>query len=354
MLKDIVNRQHNEPDLPADLSTRPTLKTISRLSGFAVPTVSRALKGAPDISQKTKETVRRIADEIGYVPNRAGVRLSTGKTNVVSLVISTEHDVMNHTARLISGVASELRDTRYHLNVTPWFSGNDAMHSVRYIVESGSADAIILNATTPRDPRVAYLMEKRFPFATHGRTDWSDSHAWFDFDNTAFGRIGISQLAARGRSNIFAILPPADQFYSRCMADGARQAALETGVTLTICDKINSDRPALEIRNRFAEVLAEDPTIDGIFADSPVASLTALDAVKSAPSRSGRKIEIFGKELMPFVSLFHEEFLSMPEDVRRAGRFLARAVLQAIEEPERPPMQELEVPADRWNSQTTA
>ena len=346
MLRGPVSQHDNESDLPADSPARPTLKTISRLSGFAVPTVSRALKDAPDIGQKTKETVRRIAEEIGYVPNRAGVRLSTGKTNVISLVISTEHEVMNHTARLISGVASELRDTRYHLNVTPWFAGEDAMRSVRYIVESGSADAIILNATTPQDPRVAYLMEKRFPFATHGRTDWADSHPWFDFDNTAFGRIGITRLAARGRSNIFAILPPADQFYSRCMADGARQAALSTGVNVRICDQINSDCPALELRNRFVEVLAEDPTIDGIFADSPVASLTALDAVKSAPPRPGHKVEIFGKELMPFVSLFHEEFLSMPEDVRRAGRFVARAALQAIHEPDLPPMQELEVPAE--------
>ena len=341
--------QHdNESGLPATRSARPTLKTISHLSGFAVPTVSRALKDAPDISQKTKDTVRRIAEEIGYVPNRAGVRLSTGKTNVISLILSTEHDVMNHTARLVSGVASELRDTRYHLNVTPWFTGEDIMQPVRYIVESESADAIILNATTPRDPRIAYLMEKRFPFATHGRTDWCDTHAWCDFDNTAYGHIGITQLAARGRTNIFAILPPANQFYSRCMSDGARRAARTSGVTLRICDKVTSDGPALELRDRFAEVLSEDPTLDGILADSPVTSLTALDAVKSAAFGNERKIEIFGKELMPFVSLFNDEFLSMPEDVRRAGRVLARAVLQAIEDPDLPPLQELEKPDASW------
>ena len=41
---------------------KPTLKTISRLSGMAVPTVSRALGDAPDISLETKAKVRRIAD----------------------------------------------------------------------------------------------------------------------------------------------------------------------------------------------------------------------------------------------------------------------------------------------------
>ena len=98
---------------------KPTLKTISQKTGLAVPTVSRALNNAPEIGEKTKILVRKIADEVGYVPNRAGVRLRTGRTNVISLVMSTEHDVMNHTARLISSVAGGLRDKEYHLIVTP-------------------------------------------------------------------------------------------------------------------------------------------------------------------------------------------------------------------------------------------
>ena len=77
---------------------KPTLKTIAEISGLAVPTVSRALNDAPDIGTGTKKLVRKIADEIGYIPNRAGVRLRTGRTNVISLIMSTDHN--NHTGRL--------------------------------------------------------------------------------------------------------------------------------------------------------------------------------------------------------------------------------------------------------------
>ena len=58
---------------------KPTLKTLARLSGFAVATVSRALSDAPDIGDNTKNLVKHIAEAVGYVPNRAGVRLRTGK-----------------------------------------------------------------------------------------------------------------------------------------------------------------------------------------------------------------------------------------------------------------------------------
>lgn len=328
---------------------RPTLKTISQLSGFAVPTVSRALSDAPDIGLETKKIVRRIAEEIGYVPNRAGLRLRTGRTNVISLVLPIESDVMNHTAQLIGGLASELRNTRYHLNVTPWFLGENPMKPVRYIVETRSADAIILNATMPQDPRVEYLMEQQFPFATHGRTDRSNEHPYYDYDNTVFAHIGIRKLVERGRSSFFAILPPPDQTYSQSMKQGASAACAETGTCLWVCDQIHSDCPAEIIRDRILEVLGDDPAIDGILVGSTVASMAAVDAVdvfqSSFPGQS-RQIDVFGKEAMPFRSLFRKELLSMPEDVKRAGRFLARAALQAIHTPDLPPLQELEVPLD--------
>ena len=100
---------------------RPTLKTIAQLTGLAVPTVSRALSSEQDIGLATRTRFRKVADEIGYVPNRAGVRLRTGRTHVISLVLSTEAEVMNLTARLINAAAGALRQTSYHLTITPFF-----------------------------------------------------------------------------------------------------------------------------------------------------------------------------------------------------------------------------------------
>lgn len=83
---------------------KPTLKTIAEASGLSVPTVSRALADAADISAVTKQKIRQIADDLGYVPNRAGVRLRTGRTNVISLVMSAEPEIMTLTARLLTSL----------------------------------------------------------------------------------------------------------------------------------------------------------------------------------------------------------------------------------------------------------
>ena len=57
--------------------------------------------------------------QIGYRPNRAGVRLRTGKTNVISLILSVETEVLGLTSHLVYGISEHLAGTPYHLIVTP-------------------------------------------------------------------------------------------------------------------------------------------------------------------------------------------------------------------------------------------
>lgn len=329
----------------ASSTGRPTLKTISELSGFAVPTVSRALKDAPDIGAKTKATVRRIANEIGYVPNRAGVRLKTGKTNVISLVLSTDHDMMNHTARLISSIAGALRETPYHMIVTPYFPGEDPLKPVRYIVETASADAIIFNQTEPQDPRVLYLMKRNFPFVTHGRTDWADTHPYFDFDNERYGQLAVALLVDRGRRNILLIAPPINQNYSQHMINGATTEAKRHGTALRRLETASSDDGSRAIRAAILRELQARPDVDAVLCGSPAAAMGAVAALEELQRKLGHDIDVFAKEAVPFLTLFRPGILSVKEDVARAGAFLAEAAMQAINDSEQPPLQGLDIPS---------
>jgi LacI family transcriptional regulator len=310
---------------------------------MAIPTVSRALKDAPDIGERTKERVRAVAREIGYVPNRAGVRLKTGKTNVISLVISTEHDLMNHTARLISSIAGALRGTPYHMIVTPYFPQEDPMEPVRYIVETGSADAVILNQIQPRDPRVAYLMEREFPFATHGRTIWCDRHPYFDFDNEAFARLSVTRLIERGRRNILIVAPPLSQTFAQYIVDGA-SAAAAAGAETTVLGTATSDNSNAVICAAVREWLAAHPETDGILCASAAAAMSAVAALEMQGRDLGTDIDVIAKETVPFLRLFRPALLPVAEDVNKAGAFLAEAAMQAINRPDLPPMQGLDTP----------
>ncbi len=310
---------------------RPTLKTIALETGLAVATVSRALSDAPDIGEATKARVREAAIKLGYRPNRAGVRLRTGKTNVIALVISTEADVMNNTAKLLYAIADSLRGSSYHLVVMPYFPDQDPLDPIRYLVETGSADGIIFNQTKADDPRVAYLSQHHIPFATHGRSNMGLSHPFFDYDNQAFGILAVTALAARGCRHIYGIVPPADQMYAQHMIAGMFEAAAACGVTVELARGFSSDSIGAQVEQGVAARWGQNPRPDGIISSSTTGAMSAVAALERLGLRIGQDFQIASKEAIQFLHRFRREIMVASEDVDQAGRSLARAVMDAIE-----------------------
>lgn len=323
---------------------RPTLKTIARIAGLAVPTVSRALSDAPDIGSETKKRVQALAQQLGYRPNRAGLRLRTGKTNVVALVFRTENDVMSHGARLITAIAAELRETPYHVIVTPYFPDEDPLDPVRYILRTGSADGIILNRIQPVDPRIDYLRQQNFPYAIHGRTRDCERDPFYDFDNSEFGRISLRRIAERGRRHLLLVAPPRDQNYAQLMIAAAEASGRELGVVVHVLEGATSDSPTVSVTEETRVFLDLHPEIDAIMTASVPSAVAATMAAEAKGRMIGRDIDMISKESSPFLTSFRREILVVNEDVAEAGQFLARAVVRAIDHPGLPPMQKLVLP----------
>ncbi len=330
---------------PTDSETgRPTLKTIAAATGLAIATVSRALKDAPDIGEDTKRRVREMAARLGYRPNRAGVRLRTGKTNVIALVLSTEADVMNHTSRLIYSIANALRGTAYHMVVMPYFPDQDPLDPIRYLVETESADGIILNQTTPEDPRIRYLTDHGVPCATHGRTDMGIDHPYFDFDNEAFSRVAVRALAARGRKRLMLIAPPRSHLYSRHMTFGFSDEAALRDLRIEIASRFTSDSGGEAVEAAIARRFAAPDPPDGLLVGSTTAAMSAIAGAELAGAVLGQSFDVVAKEAIAVLRRFRRDIIIVREDVGRAGDFLAHAIVDAIEKRALDQRQGLEVP----------
>lgn len=321
---------------------RPTLKTIALATGLAVATVSRALKDAPDIGEATKTRVRAMALQLGYRPNRAGVRLRTGKTNVIALVLSTEADVMNNTAKLIYSIAAALRGTAYHLVVMPFFSDQNPLDPVRYIVETGSADGIILNQTEPNDARIMFMTDHQFPFATHGRTDMGIAHPSFDYDTEAYGVLAVRKAAQMGRKHVYLIAPPQHHTYALHIMQGVKSECTALGLRYELAAGITSDSPAGEIDGAVQQRFAQSDRPDLIISASTTGAMAAVAGAEAHGLRIGADFDVISKEAIAFLHRFRKEIVLAQEDVGQAGAFLAHAVIAAIDG--HPPQTGLQIP----------
>ena len=310
---------------------RPTLKTIAFMTGLGITTVSRALKDAPDISAETKERVRLVARQIGYQPNRAGVRLRTGKTNVISLFVSLEEEIMGLTSPMVVGISEILASTQYHLVVTPYRTQGNALDPVRYVLETGAADGVIISRTEPKDPRVAMMLERNFPFVTHGRTEMGVAHPYHDFDNERFAYEAVRKLVERGRKRLALLQPPPYLTFHLHMRAGFEKGIRDFGATAVPFGQVSLDSSLVEIRKAAEEMLSSPDAPDGIVSGSGAGAVALIAALEACGHRLGDGIDMVSKEPHMFLQWLRPEVMTMREDIRLAGRELAKAVIARIE-----------------------
>ena len=314
---------------------RPTLKTIAFMTGLGITTVSRALKDAPDIGAETKERVRMVASQLGYQPNRAGVRLRTGKTNVIALVLSIDEEIMGFSSQLVFGISEVLTGTPYHIVVTPHSHSKDPMLPVRYILETGSADGVIISRIEPDDPRVRLLSERNMPFATHGRTDAGLTHPFHDFDNEAFAHQAVEKLVARGRKRIALLQPPSKLTYYTHTRIGFQTGLHDYGAE-EVPLRVTIDTPLDEIRNAVETMMRSSNAPDGIVCLAGSAAIAVNAGIEAAGKRLGHDVDMASKESAPILNWIRPEIITAYEDIRHAGREMAKAVIARIDgvEPE--------------------
>ncbi|SFN02991.1 transcriptional regulator, LacI family [Pleomorphomonas diazotrophica] len=330
----MMTHDETRPDSAADQppsSGRPTLKTIARLAGLGVTTVSRALHDAPDIGEETKARVRRLADSLGYQPNRAGVRLRTGRSHVIALVLATESEELGINSQLIYGISEALSASTYQLVVMMHDPLADPLGPIRNIVEAGAADGILFARIEPDDARVRFLTERGVPFATHGRTDMGIVHPYFDFDNEAYAESAVQRLASLGRRRLALVGPPPHLAYARHMASGFCRGVTAMKLESLSVGPIDTDSPHEHIQAEIYRLMQRRDRPDGFISGSAVAALSVTAGAEAAGLVLGRDFDVVVKESSDLFRKFRPAIETAREDFRAAGRWLAKAIVGRIE-----------------------
>ena len=91
-----------------------TIKDISKASGFSNSTVSKALNNSKEISKRTRDKIKNIANNLNYRPNFAS-RLRKNIVNNIGIIVP---NILNYYfAKVIKGVQLELYKSGYNLTV---------------------------------------------------------------------------------------------------------------------------------------------------------------------------------------------------------------------------------------------
>ena len=142
-----------------------TSHDVARLAGVSQPTVSRALRDDPRVSEATKKTVREAAAALGYSPNAIGRALSVGRSTRVGLVLT---DLQNQFyPHVIAPMHDELSRLGYELVLIT--ESSESSPVVEHIAANGLC-GVVLATTTVDSVLPVRLKDRGVPFTYFNRT----------------------------------------------------------------------------------------------------------------------------------------------------------------------------------------
>ncbi|MBO6755088.1 MAG: LacI family DNA-binding transcriptional regulator [Roseibium sp.] len=317
-----------------------TIEDVARHVGVAKGTVSRVLNNYTDISPKTRERILKAVKELGYQPSSTARSLKRGRQDTFGIVIPVGH---GHGAdpflsEFIDGIARALDDLDQDLLVTTAHSPAHMLETHERLIARRKVDGFIVTRTEVDDPRVAFLVERKFPFVAHGRTRHPDDYAWFDIDNeTAFVE-GVVHVHGLGHRRIGYIGGPHGLNFARQRREGYLKGLGQVG--------LDAD-PALIV----SHALSEQGGVEGAcellaLSEPPTAILCATDAIaigamrlcRDKGLRVGSDVTVIGYDGLPVGGYVDPPLTTFSQSPQAAGGRMARMLIDIVngEGPARP------------------
>ena len=133
---------------------------VSEHAGVSIATVSRVLNGNPNVSEKTREKVLRVMDELGYTPNVFARGLGLDTMQTIGIMCSDSSDP--YLAGAIYYLERGLRSHNYDAILCCTGYDLDAKQKYFELLRSKRVDAIILAGSKFVEMRArdnAYILE---------------------------------------------------------------------------------------------------------------------------------------------------------------------------------------------------
>ena len=208
-----------------------TLADIARELGITPAAVSKALRGALDISAETRRRVADKAREMNYRVNLTARSLSSRSTKLIGVVVPTfQHSFYGD----VLTAASAVLDTRDFQPIITC-SDEDPEQEAKQIdvLLSRQAEGLLIS-TCQSDDRYgvfARARELRVPLILIARNIDPPINSWVGTDNITTGIRATRHLIEAGRRKIAHIYGPPNSS-TRLRVDGYRQALQAAGLAV--------------------------------------------------------------------------------------------------------------------------
>ena len=274
------------------------IKQLAKKLDLSITTVSRALSGYSDVSEKTRERVKKLANKYNYAPNPYASRLASGKSKTVGFVVPLYGINSNNLNQIgffefISGMNSLLHseDIQFFM----MFAGDAEEEKKAYekLIYVQKVDKIILHNLKKKDPRINIIKKNNVKFITWGRTQGLKNYSWVDLDNEKSVNLIMDYLVKKNHKNIayINIIENYNFAYQRKQGYLNSLKKYKIKFNKNYYLSVPTEEPT-QSSNLIKKMLKKNPKITALICSTEYSGVGAINACNDLGKKIGKDISI--------------------------------------------------------------
>lgn len=309
---------------------------IAYLAGVSQPTVSRALRGSPMVSEATRRKVEAIARELNYTVDKNASNLRFQHSNTLALLFfedpTGDDSLINpFFLSMLGSITRACTQRRYDLLIS--FQEQTADWHKAY-EDSRKADGLLLLGYGDYHEyraRLEKLVAQGTHFVRWGAVLEGQPGLSVGSDNFRGGQVATEHLLQLGRRRIAFVGHASShypEFFERYRGHAvALQAAGLTADPQLQVDAITTEKAG---REAVAELLRRGAPFDGIVAASDLIAIGAMRALAEHGLSVPQQVSVVGFDDIPAAGIASPPLTTVAQDTRLAGEVLVDTLLRLV------------------------
>ena len=312
-----------------------SIKTIAEKCNVSTATVSKALNNHQDISEKTKERIRKTAEELGYFPNAAARALKTNRSYSIGVLFEEEAGsglTHEYFSGVLNGIKVQVEKQGYDLTFINNCFENRKMSYLEHCRYRNFDGVVIVCCSDFSAPDVMELMNSEMPVVT---VDYVHQNCTSVLSNNIRGMDELVRyIHKNGHRKIAYIHGQRTSYVTKDRLASFYRVMDELG--LPVPEEYVRETNYLETRGAAEHTeallsLPEPPTC--IIYPDDTALIGGRNVITERGLRIPEDISIAGYDGIRMSQLLHPKLTTIRQDTDRIGGEAAKRLISAIEKP---------------------
>jgi DNA-binding LacI/PurR family transcriptional regulator len=311
-------------------SKAPTLKDIAQQLGISISTVSRALRGMPEVNNETREAVIKLSQEVDYEPNMLATSLLRRQSNLIGVVVPNMDYFI---ATAVKGMDEAALEAGYTVVVCQSNEsyGREVTNVQRLLQSHVDGFIVSLSSETQNTDHFKRIIKKNLPLIFFDR-DCSDIEApKILLDNYDGAFQAVKHLLEKGYKKIAYLGAKKNLSISNIREQGYRDAIVEFGIEIDESLIIHGDFDQNYAYQTAMELLKNSENRpDAFFTISDKLAVGAFISIKELGLRIPQEVGLMGFNDEPIMSLLSPAVSSVFQPAFDMGKLAVKLFIEQI------------------------